>query len=48
VQGGWRVRGNTNVNLAAAGKAAALSAIRAAWRNAAPKRLAGLDLGGAG
>jgi hypothetical protein len=41
VKGGWGLRGNTNVLLEAAGEAAALGAIRAAWRNAAPKRLAG-------
>jgi hypothetical protein len=38
-RGAWGLRGYTNVVLAAAGEEAVESALRAAWRNTAPKRL---------
>lgn len=41
VKGGWGKAGNTNVRLHAAGKAAVREALIIAWRNRAPKRLAG-------
>ena len=40
VKGAWGRRGATSVNLKAANKKTLLKAIRAAWRNTAPKRLA--------
>lgn len=40
VKGGWGRRGCTNVRLQTASNAQALSALVAAWRNVAPKRLA--------
>jgi hypothetical protein len=40
VKGAWGSRGATSVNLKAANKQALEKALRAAWRNAAPKRLA--------
>lgn len=39
VKGAWGRRGATSVNLKAARKDALEKAIRAAWRNTAPKRL---------
>ena len=41
VKGGWGQRGATNVILKAAKKASVRTALVAAWRNTAPKRLAG-------
>jgi hypothetical protein len=41
VKGAWGRSGATNVNLKAATKNALVRAIRAAWRNTAPKRLVG-------
>jgi hypothetical protein len=41
VKGAWGRRGATSVNLKAAGKVSLAKALRAAWRNTAPKRLAG-------
>ncbi|HXQ25251.1 MAG TPA: MmcQ/YjbR family DNA-binding protein [Candidatus Acidoferrales bacterium] len=40
VKGGWGRRGATNVRLKAAKKASVRTALIAAWRNTAPKRLA--------
>ena len=40
VKGAWGRRGATSVNLKAASKKTLQKAIRAAWRNTAPKRLA--------
>jgi hypothetical protein len=40
VKGGWGRAGATGVNLKAASKASLEKALRAAWRNTAPKRLA--------
>lgn len=40
VKGGWGRRGATSMRLKAANKATLRSALVAAWRNAAPKRLA--------
>jgi len=40
VKGGWGRRGSTQVRLAAATAAALREALIAAWRNAAPKRIA--------
>lgn len=40
VQGGWGRRGATHVHLEAATEPAVCQALRAAWRNTAPKRLA--------
>jgi hypothetical protein len=40
VKGGWGRRGATSVRLKTANKATLRSALVAAWRNAAPKRLA--------
>jgi hypothetical protein len=39
-KGAWGLRGATTVNLKAANKKTLEKAIRAAWRNTAPKRLA--------
>ena len=39
-KGGWGRRGSTNVRLRAARKSSVKLALLAAWRNAAPKRLA--------
>jgi hypothetical protein len=39
VKGAWGRRGATSVNLTAASKKALQKALRAAWRNTAPKRL---------
>src|SRR5437899_2858631 len=41
VSGGWGRQGATTVHLAAAKEAVVRRALIAAWRNAAPKRLAG-------
>ena len=41
VKGGWGRAGATNVRLDAADEASVLGALRAAWRRAAPRRLAG-------
>lgn len=41
VKGGWGRQGATNVLLSAARTSQIRSALRAAWRNAAPKRLTG-------
>jgi hypothetical protein len=38
--GGWGARGHTRMRLEAADEATVLSGLRAAWRRAAPKRLA--------
>lgn len=40
VKGGWGRQGATNVRLKAAKKAVVRSALLAAWRNVAPKRVA--------
>ncbi|MGA7402343.1 MAG: MmcQ/YjbR family DNA-binding protein [Candidatus Sulfotelmatobacter sp.] len=40
VKGAWGRRGATSVNLRAARKISLVRALRAAWRNTAPKRLA--------
>jgi hypothetical protein len=40
VKGGWGRAGNTNVRLRLARKAAVREALRTAWRNRAPKKLA--------
>jgi hypothetical protein len=40
VKGAWGRRGNTSVHLASATKESVRSALFAAWRNVAPKRLA--------
>jgi hypothetical protein len=40
VNGAWGPRGATSVNLRAASKKTLVRAIRAAWRNTAPKRFA--------
>jgi len=40
VKGAWGRRGATNVNLKVASKRTLEKALRAAWRNTAPKRLA--------
>jgi hypothetical protein len=40
VKGAWGRRGATSVHLKAVGKETLLTAINAAWRNTAPKRLA--------
>ena len=40
VPGAWGRRGSTKVRLAAADESAVRGALRAAWRNVAPKRLA--------
>jgi hypothetical protein len=40
VKGAWGMRGNTSVHLASASKESVRSALLAAWRNVAPKRLA--------
>jgi hypothetical protein len=42
VNGAWGRRGSTYVHLEAATEAAVRQALIAAWRNTAPKRLAGL------
>ena len=39
VKGAWGRRGATSVNLKAASKKTLAKAVRAAWRNTAPKRL---------
>lgn len=41
VKGGWGRHGATSVKLKAARKAIVQSALQAAWRNVAPKRMAG-------
>jgi hypothetical protein len=41
VPGGWGRRGSTNVRLEKADRAALQDALTMAWRNVAPKRLAG-------
>lgn len=43
VNGGWGVRGATNVCLPNADKTTALHALKDAWRNTAPKKLADAD-----
>ncbi len=40
IKGAWGRRGATNVNIKAAGKKILVKALREAWRNKAPKRLA--------
>jgi hypothetical protein len=42
VQGGWGSGGATNVRLSAATKPKVLDALKAAWRNTAPKSIRGL------
>lgn len=39
VQGGWRLRGSTNIELGAAKKRGVQQARTIAWQNVAPKRL---------
>ena len=41
VKGGWGLKGWTRVNLAGSDEATVKSALQAAWRNVAPKKLDG-------